>query len=892
MALALAALSCGQKPIGADLSVRAVFTAGPSVGCVSISAAGATRTVSQSFAAVSGTSPSFVLRQVPTGDVLISGSAYDAPCGDLISRHPTWVAGQVLQTLAPGVSATLALSFLPNGEATVTAQFDGVPAAPDASCLRLSAVGATRTVERSLDLGAPAFAVSELPVGDVLFIADAFPSPCVSVTGGSVGTWHADPVRAALTAGTPIDLAFDLHPVAPGIAVFTSPAFALADAGGTIPFRAAVNGTSGGQSSSVTWSVAEGAAGGTVDGTGLYTAPAAAGTYHVVATSVADPSKSSASAVRVAPGSVFTADRRTIWNPGMMAVGGIPSRSTICARVNAFAYGDGAADASAAIQAAIDGCPPGQVEQLSAGTFTVNDFVLLDKGITLRGAGAGATLLQKTNGAHINDFNAPDFQPIAVVGPNRFPRFDDTSSQNLAADGSKGAYSVTVQDGSRFAPGQFVLLDELSGASWQVDRLGRGMIWASPDYRVVWQLHDPPVSFDDPLIAITPTSGDAASWFSRQDRVTAEVKEVASVDGNVVTFSTPLHIDYRVSHAAQLTPTDAANIHVTGAGLESFTVTGASDGAIRFENAAYSWLRGVEITLWIGEGVAVDKSFRIEVRDSYVHDAAWAQPGGAGYAISLAAGSAEALFENNISIRANKVMVARCAGAGSVFGYNYVDDGYINTIEGWIEIGLNASHMVGPHHVLFEGNYGFNWDSDHTHGNSTYHTVFRNHLRGIRRPFVNPLTGDLVDDATQAAGPRRCIGATGYSYWMTFLGNVLGAEGAMGNFTYDVTGILGMNAPAIWLLGWDDVSPQPYDPLTAQTAVRHGNFDYLTHTVVWDPASNDQTLPDSLYLSRKPAFFDAGSGYGWPWVDPVGPTKLRTLPAKARYDAGTPFTQP
>ena len=50
----------------------------------------------------------------------------------------------------------------------------------------------------------------------------------------------------------------------------------------------------------------------------------------------------------------------------------------------------------------------------------------------------------------------------------------------------------------------------------------------------------------------------------------------------------------------------------------------------------------------------------------------------------------------------------------------------------WIEVGLNASHMVGPHHVLFEGNYGFNWDSDKTHGNAIYHTIFRNHL--ARRP--------------------------------------------------------------------------------------------------------------------------------------------------------------
>lgn len=590
---------------------------------------------------------------------------------------------------------------------------------------------------------------------------------------------------------------------------------------------------------------------------------------------------------------LLTADRRTMWSPGMMTVGGIPARSTVCARVDASTYGNGSVDSSARIQEAINLCPTGQVVQLSPGTFLANNYLIIPRGITLRGAGAGVTILRKTNGAKMNQAVSPDVQPNIIIGPSRWVGPNSATSQNLTADGAKGAYSVSVANGIGFAAGQIVLLDELSGASWQPDRLGRGQIWASPDYRVVWQFHNPRLSWDDPLVASTPTGGDAASWFSRQDRMTAETKEVASVSGNTVTFTTPLHIDYRVSHAAQLTRYTGNNAHVKNAGVENLTAIGGSDGAIRFEDAAYSWAKGVEVTVWNGEGFAVDNSFRIEVRDSYVHDGAWAQPGGAGYAISLAAGSAEALFENNIVMMANKVIVARSAGAGAVFGYNYVDDGYINTIGRWIEIGINASHMVGSHHVLFEGNYGFNWDSDHTHGNSIYHTVFRNHLRCIRSRFSNPLTGETIDDATQTMnGPRRCAGATAYSYWMSFIGNVLGAPGQMRGWTYDVTGAKGMGTPAIWLLGWDDGSPQPYDPATAATTIRHGNFDYLTNTVQWEQNIPDHELPASLYLSKKPEFFNAGSGYTWPWVDPVGTTKLYTLPAKARYDAGTPFVQP
>ena len=62
--------------------------------------------------------------------------------------------------------------------------------------------------------------------------------------------------------------------------------------------------------------------------------------------------------------------------------------------------------------------------------------------------------------------------------------------------------------------------------------------------------------------------------------------------------------------------------------------------------------------------------------------------------------------------------------------YNYADDSFDFDNPKWVEVGLNASHMAGPHHVLFEGNYSQNFDSDYTHGNAIYLTVFRNWLSG------------------------------------------------------------------------------------------------------------------------------------------------------------------
>jgi hypothetical protein len=652
-----------------------------------------------------------------------------------------------------------------------------------------------------------------------------------------------------------------------GISVSIAPTMANIQPSGSFTFIATVSGTSGGQSSAVTWSVQE-AGGGTVDPSGRYLAPATEGTYHVVATSVADPSRRAPATVAVSTFSALPADRRTVWNPGV--TGGIPNRSTICANINASSYGYGTQDATGGIQAAINACPLGQVVQLSAGTFIINnDILYLNRGITLRGAGPNSTLLRRTNGATPGSYIPGVAEPIIIVGPVRWASAG--TAFNLASDAVKGAVSVRLAAApvGGFSPGQIVLIDELSGAAWRPDPAGRGQIWASSDWRVVYQRHSPSQGTDDPW-------PDAGGWFSRQDRVTAEVKEVRSYDAatRTVTFTSPFHIDYRTSHTAQLYVYPLS--HVKNAGVEDLKLQGGDDGQLRFEWAAYSWVARVENTEFLGEGFAVNNSFRVEVRDSYVHTPVWMEPGGASYNISLANGSAEILIENNISVDADKVMVARCSGAGSVVGYNYMDDGHIGSNPSWVEIGLNASHMVGPHHVLFEGNYGFNWDSDKTHGNSIYHTVFRNHLSGRRRDFTD-------------GGPRRCAGAGYYSYWMSFLGNVLGLEGQMTGWSYESND---WSVPTIWLLGWDDWAPYPMDAMTRATTLRHGNFDYVTSSVNWDPNTSERVLPNSLYLSQRPAFFNAGRGYVWPWVNPTGATKLYTLPAKARYDAGTPFIQP
>jgi hypothetical protein len=603
---------------------------------------------------------------------------------------------------------------------------------------------------------------------------------------------------------------------------------------------------------------------------------------------------------------LLTLDRNASANwgsAGMLSIGGIPNRTTVCATVSPLGS---AKDDTTNIQNAIAACPFGEVVMLGAGKFTIGEghYVLLNKGITLRGAGPGTTILQRTDGAQLNSYipgSKPS--PMIIVGPQRW-RTTAGETTTLTVDATAGSTSIDVASAAGFSVGQVVLLDEASGAGWQPDVIWTNMqIWASPDYRVVWQKHNPYYQYVDDFDASTYpyTSGSAGCWFSNCDRPTNEMHQISAISGNTITFSSPLMISYRGSHQAQLYNFTAAP--TTNAGVESMTLSNGDDGQLIFQNAAYCWAKNVESTLWLGDGFDLNYAFRIQLEGVYLHNAVWPVNGGGGYAISMAWGSSENLIENSILVLANKVMVARSSGAGSVVAYNYMDDGYINGSDAWVEIGVNGSHMVGGHHMLFEGNYSFNTDSDQTHGNAIYHTFFRNYLSGYRKPFT-ALDGTAINDAANKparVGPLRAAGLHAYAYWMSFIGNVLGTPGQMSGWVYDaIGGTNNIPHPGIWMLGYMDITPQGYDPHVGATTIRDGNYDYVTNSVVWAATDTVHALPDSLYLTQKPAFFDAGSRYAWPWVVPTGSPQVLTgcggkcsgLPAKARYDAGMPFTQP
>jgi hypothetical protein len=553
------------------------------------------------------------------------------------------------------------------------------------------------------------------------------------------------------------------------------------------------------------------------------------------------------------PTGVYTlpADRATEWRPGVTyGGGGIPARPDVCATVS-----PSGGDDTAAIQAAIDGCPENQVVQLTAGDFVISgDGLALNRSnLTLRGAGPTETRLSKTDE---NGF------PVILIG-NRWSADKFLSATYpLAADGEKGSRTITLAavPTPPLTPGEIVRVDQTTNPGLTV--------W-SPD---------------------SPPGDPSRGWECRMDRPISQILEVASADGASVTFQTPLHIGFATAFGAELArygedwrgldPVPATK----WSGVEDLYVEGGTGGNIQLDVCAYCWVRRVESAHSIESSVGLVGCYRSEVRDSYIHTSDNPNPGGAGYLIDLSWGSSDNLVENNIVWFGNKLMVMRSAGGGNVIAYNYMEDSLIGYQYNWVESGLNAAHMTTTQHALFEGNQCFNFDGESTWGNAIYNTVLRNHLTSKRRDLAGV---GLTDEGY----PRAFSLAFGH-WWYTALGNVLGAEGMDPSplTAYEYEGFYPWDADPVgmWLLGvgydWGEADPQ-----VAETLIRHGNFDYVTNTQIWDPEISNHNLPASLYLTEKPAFFGS---YAWPWVDPGGTVKVHTLPARARYDAGDPFAAP
>jgi hypothetical protein len=579
---------------------------------------------------------------------------------------------------------------------------------------------------------------------------------------------------------------------------------------------------------------------------------------------------------------IIPADRSTIWNPGLNSVGGIPVRTTIFKGRTILPSGG---DDTKIIQNALDSCTEGQVVMLGPGKFNINDAGLdmHRSNITLRGSGPGKTLLVKPIGTNYAVIN---------IG-TRWVKFMKYAS--LASDAVKGSYKITLTTNPGYVKGELVAIDQKP----------------DPNY-VNWGCH--------------ALAGDGSRcWFGDCDAATdptgrplGQILEISDISGNTLTFSTPLHIAFTTALGARIAKMGDGNDVIPAVkytGVENLYVAygegGDGGGNITLFGTGYCWVKNVESDKSNGSNINMVSSFRCVLRDSYIHSTVNPTPGGAGYGINLGVYSADNLVENNISWNFNKIMLMRASGGGNVIGYNYMDDGWGAYYPTQPEAGLNSSHYANSHFELFEGNESFSFSSECYWGNAAYITVFRNHLSGQRGAYGFQDYKYIINEGTanecvlyyEDVQTPHAVGISAGSWYYTFVGNVLGFSGM--HITAGKTACVGWPTAGY---SYEMVNPggnEQYFPMwrldlnldqmtgnaadenksdtkVTSTLIRDGNFDYVTNTIKWD--RTQQTIPNSLYLSGKPAFFGTTA---WPWVTPentAAPVQ-GILPAKARFDS-------
>jgi Pectate lyase superfamily protein len=525
-------------------------------------------------------------------------------------------------------------------------------------------------------------------------------------------------------------------------------------------------------------------------------------------------------------------ERRIDWSLAGIP-GGIPERTSICATIDSAVYGNGSTDATAAIQQALNNCPDGQVVYLPAGTYITSDTIHLDSYGTLRGAGPGKTVLKHSGGylRSMVDMRGLIYWQIAGLHKTYDVLQADKDSQVIMLTSTAG-----------ISPGDILLINQLNDGVL-VDPVG-------VEGKCTW------CGYED------------------GDRTLGQLVEVEAVSGKQVTLTLPLHWTYDAALAPWAYQVDA-DAMIRHAGLEDLTLT-QDDPEVEFviemDGAQYSWVKNVEIKNIQRRAMWVINSLQNEIRECYVHIGIDGYGRDRGYGILLDAHSSNNLVENNIlsTIDGGGVMTAGGA-SGNVIAYNYLHEILFDD-PWWLIASPSINHAPHPKMNLWEGNFAYKAEADIIHGSSSHNTIFRS------RSF-----GWMSDSVTTR---NNAIEIAAKNTYMNVIGNVLGTPGKSNRYevlpgqSYD-----DWSERAIYVLG---VGSGVEDLKPAATLLRHGNFDYATNSVKWDPAIPDHDLPASLYRSGAPEWWCQETPF--PAIGPDVAGYTNDIPAKRRFE-GLPCTQ-
>jgi hypothetical protein len=363
-------------------------------------------------------------------------------------------------------------------------------------------------------------------------------------------------------------------------------------------------------------------------------------------------------------------------------VGGIPSRSSgnliNVVISHGFSTSASAADNKTALLAGIAAASAGDVVYIPSGTYNINTFSVtnyLKSGITIRGAGMGATILN----------------------------FYSSGSQYAISMGNAGSW------GDSFNPVMTVTGMTADSASITV---GNGSLLPSPSTENTYRLAR--IYLGNEIV--TPVVHVRGYPETRKFMVLMTARS-----GNTVTLAQPLPsgfadglaVSARIEVALQLAQT------LYGMGVEDLTIdctagNTASPGSLQtgifYNQMASSWVKGVKILGHARYGIQTSDCHGTEITGVSIPNGATAH---------LDACSSYSLVYNNIFTGQSAAALEMEQGSmGTIWAYNYCES-------------LIAYTNHGPHNSynLFEGNAVGVFESDGFFGGSSDETDFRNWLR-------------------------------------------------------------------------------------------------------------------------------------------------------------------
>lgn len=555
--------------------------------------------------------------------------------------------------------------------------------------------------------------------------------------------------------------------------------------------------------------------------------------------------------------------------------GGIPNRTTIFVNVATTTlskykcFGDGATDNLTAIQNAINDCPSGQVVYVPAGTYRVSGQIRIyyTGNWTLRGEGPGKTIFTGGSGA------------LFVIG--KVPWLSEWPATTAITGGAtNGSTRITVASTANLQNGKLMFLEQDNDGT-AVFGFGSGGN-GSPTYNLDDRMHNNAAVFNHRVM-------------------------VTNISGNTVGFMPPLPFDFTPS----LNPRAVGFGSIVGpqyVGLEDFSCVGSSAGlGIWFQGTFGSWLKNVELSGWGTFGFKFDYVACMSIVDCYIHDPAsynWSR----GYPFQFDMAN-NCLVQNNVFYKYQDGLMMQGGSSANVMAYNLffrAYNGYLGT-----EIllaSLYGNHTPYPQFNLWEGNYGNAAQLDYYFGPSRTATFLRNYITGAdpeittarvvmkldSHQWSNNVVGNILGSsgtspALYAALPKETF------IWKQKTPVTWTYDSGTANFPYSQSTIFRLGYPYSGNNSSGGSASPPstnqlnYIDLTVKAnTLIHGNWDAAGNAVRWDTNISDHVIPNSYYLSAKPAWF---GNLNWPPYDSSNGgvmtlMNLTNLPAGYRFVYG------